>query len=256
MEVTAPAQPSRRLGGHRTAQPAGEFGRVVGQFHQRRHGDRSRELDVADPAGAGGPLRQQSGHVRRPAERILGLRPVRTRPDRFRVHRVARAGRFDPGRPGAARSASAPSTRSAPATTAGRRPPSGSTGHGALRGAMTAASCGSGGGAHASGSRERLGQGGALEEELAGPGRFGGGRTPVVTGEQQGAFGPGQRDVEQPPLLGQPELGEVGGVRRPGHRRDPSGCRRRAASAAAGRPGRPGSAEAAGPDPPARCCPG
>ncbi len=164
------------------------------------------------PGAGGGALGQQDVDVGGPALRVVELRVLRGL-GRKQVHLAAglRGGlgtrRAALGRARAAPPGRAPRRRARAAD----RAPSGSAGHSAV--------------GWSSGGRvfvvvrgfvgPLLGavHGGDLDEELRGLPRPVASGAPPVPGGEQHALGPGERDVEQPPLLGEPPLVERVGVR-------------------------------------------
>ena len=118
----------------------------------------------------------------------------------------------------AAAARSAARTSSAPACTAADRAPSGSTGHSAVTGSAVAGLCAPDSGSSAQCSTRptpvvATASRTSCEEHRRLPGPVAG-RPPAVPGEQQHPLGPGERHVEQPPLLDQPALVEGLVVRR------------------------------------------
>ena len=208
MKGGATPQSWSRFERHRPAEPAGQP--ACGS---------SASSTSADTESVPGSRHRRSLGPRRRARRAGGRRrrPSRTDPPALGIGvRPVRAGR-PLNRPTPACS----STRSARACqhpvgarsrTAARRSPSGSTGHRTPCGARRSAGCVRRDPAAAPrrpARRPRLGQrrasrGGIRSARPA----FASRGAPMVTGHQQRPFRPGQRDVQQPPLLGQSELGE------------------------------------------------
>ena len=136
--------------------------------------------------------------------------------------------------------ASASSTRSAPARTAARRSPSGSTGQTASRGAAVSGLpvVGSGASAHSAGSPKASATSRISCRNSTRSGRRGRGRAPVVTRSQQHAFRLGS--ARRTAVAAPPSAGGRGTLRcaRPARRRGPSGSRRVAGPGSVAQPGR------------------
>ena len=151
-------------------------------------------MSAAQPSGS---ARGRGAAARRPA----GPAGSRARP--------RRPGRCEPRPARAARPTSPPGVH------VGGPSPSGSTGQRAVAGSAVAGFVASASGAvgpllDAAGA----GDVGHLEQELRRPARpVAGRRAPPVPGDQQSPLGPGQRDVEQPALLGEPALVQPARVR-------------------------------------------